>query len=118
MICDELAAKVLQLYQVENLSMRQIAAYCGMCAKTVSRIIHSEGAPLRNGNNETIIVPYRRLIEAWYGDLPKLKAQVYERLRDLALFDAKLRQRLQDGCQHVAGNDGSLMAANSIADFF
>ena len=61
MICDELAAKVLQLYQVENLSMRQIAAYCGMCAKTVSRIIYSEGVPQRNRDNEMIIVPYRRL---------------------------------------------------------
>lgn len=84
MICDELAAKVLQLYQVENLSMRQIAAYCGMCAKTVSRIIHSEGVPQRNRDNEMIIVPYRRLIEAWYSELPKLKAlQVYQRLHGL-----------------------------------
>ena len=84
MICDELAAKVLQLYQVENLSMRQIAAYCGMCAKTVSRIIYSEGVPQRNRDNEMIIIPYRRLIEAWYSELPKLKAlQVYERLKGL-----------------------------------
>ena len=84
MIDDELAAKVLQLYQVEHLSMRQIAAYCGMCAKTVSRVIHSEGVPLHNRDNETIIVPYRRLIESWYVEYPKLKAtQVYERLRAL-----------------------------------
>lgn len=84
MIDDELAARVLQLYKVENLSMRQIAAYCGMCAKTVSRIIHSEGVPLHNRDNETIIVPYRRLIESWYVEYPKLKAtQVYERLRAL-----------------------------------
>ena len=74
MIDDELAAKVLQLYQVEHLSMRQIAAYCGMCAKTVSRVIHSEGVPLHNRDNETIIVPYRRLIESWYVEYPKLKA--------------------------------------------
>ena len=40
MIDDELAARVLQLYQVENLSIRQIADYCGMCRKTVSRLIH------------------------------------------------------------------------------
>lgn len=84
MIDDELAARVMQLYQVENLSMRQISAYCGMCNKTVSRIIHSEGVPLRNRDNDTIIVPYRRLIEAWYSELPKLKAcQVYERLQGL-----------------------------------
>lgn len=84
MIDDELAARVLQLYQVENLSMRQIAAYCGMCAKTVSSIIRSEGVPLRNRDNDTIIVPYRRLIESWYVEYPKLKAtQVYDRLRAL-----------------------------------
>lgn len=84
MIDDELAARVLQLYKVENLSMRQIAAYCGMCAKTVSRIIHSEGVPLRHVNHEVIIAPYRRLIETWYGELPKLKAfQVHERLLGL-----------------------------------
>jgi transposase len=84
MIDDELAAKVLQLYQTEKFSMRQIAAYCGMCTKTVSRIIHAEGVPLRNMDNETIIAPYRRLIESWYAEHPKLKAsQVYERLLGL-----------------------------------
>lgn len=84
MIDDELATRVLQLYQVENLSMRQIAAYCGMCSKTVSRIIRSEGVPLRNTDNEAIIAPYRRLIEAWYGEHPKLKAiQAFARLQGL-----------------------------------
>lgn len=84
MIDDELAARVLQLYQIENLSMRQIAAYCGMCTKTVSRIIHSEGVPLHNVDNETIITPYRRLVEAWYGEHPKLKAsQIFARLQGL-----------------------------------
>lgn len=84
MIDDELAARVLQLYQVENLSMRQIAAYCGMCAKTVSRIIHSEGVPLHNRDDEMIITPYRRLVEAWYAEHPKLKAiQIFARLQGL-----------------------------------
>jgi transposase len=84
MINDELAAKVLQLYRVENLSMRQIAAYCGMCAKTVSRVIHAEGVPLRRNDHELIITPYRRLIESWYAEHPRLKAsQVYERLQGL-----------------------------------
>ena len=43
MIDDELAARVLQLYQVENLSIRQIADYCCMCRKTVSRLIRTDG---------------------------------------------------------------------------
>jgi hypothetical protein len=37
MIDDELAARVMQLHETEKLSIRQIAAYCGMCRKTVSR---------------------------------------------------------------------------------
>jgi hypothetical protein len=81
MIDDELAARVLQLYQVETLSMRQIAAYCGMCQKTVSRIIHAEGVPIRQVNHELITSPYRRLIESWFAEHPKLKAtQTYDRL--------------------------------------
>lgn len=81
MIDDELAARVLQLYQVEKLSMRQIAAYCGMCQKTVSRIIHAEGVPIRQVNHELITGPYRRLIESWFAEHPKLQAtQIYDRL--------------------------------------
>lgn len=81
MIDDELAARVLQLYQVEKLSMRQIAAYCGMCAKTVSSIIRHEGVPLRHSNSDILITPYRRLLTAWYEEFPKLKAcQAYDRL--------------------------------------
>jgi hypothetical protein len=81
MIDAELADRVLQLYQTEMLSMHQIAAYSGMCPKTVSRIIHAEGVPLRHAYHEMLIAPYRRLIESWYAEHPKLKAsQVYDRL--------------------------------------
>jgi hypothetical protein len=84
MIDDELAARVLQLYQTENFSMRQVAEYCGMCTKTVSRIIKAEGAPVRHCNSLPLIVPYQRLIAAWYVQHPKLKAtQVYARLKGL-----------------------------------
>lgn len=81
MIDDETAARVLQLYQAENFSMRQIAAYSGMCLKTVSRIIHAEGVPLRHVHHEMVIAPYQRLIETWYAEYPKLKAsQTFDRL--------------------------------------
>ncbi len=84
MIDDELAARVLQLYQTENLSIRQVAEYCGMCTKTVSRIIKAEGAPVRHRSALPLIVPYQRLVEAWYVQHPKLKAtQVYARLKGL-----------------------------------
>jgi len=84
MIDDELAARVLQLYQVENLSIRQIADYCGMCRKTVSRLIHTDGKLPDRQAVETLVSPYRRLIETWYAEHPKLKAsQVHARLSAL-----------------------------------
>ena len=63
MIDDELAARVLQLYQVENLSIRQIADYCSMCRKTVSRLIRTDGKLPDRQSCETLASPYRRLIE-------------------------------------------------------
>lgn len=90
MIDDELAARVLQLYQVENLSIRQIADYCGMCQKTVSRIIKAEGVPVRRPNAPLLITPYQRLVEEWYCQYPKLKAsQVYARLKGLGFTGSK-----------------------------
>lgn len=84
MIDDELIARILQLYQTEKFSMRQIATYCGMCRKTVSRVIHTEGEGHQRSDDNSIIAPYRRLIEAWYGEYPKLKStQVYNRLLGL-----------------------------------
>jgi hypothetical protein len=76
MIDDELAARVLQLYQVENLSIRQIADYCGMCRKTVSRLIRTDGKLPPRSPSETLVSPYRRLVEAWYAEHPKLKASL------------------------------------------
>jgi len=77
----ERAAHVLQLYQTEKLSMRQIAVYCGMGRKTVSLIIAAQGAPVRQTDQELLLTPYRRLIDSWYAEYPRLKAtQVYDRL--------------------------------------
>lgn len=84
MIEDELIARVLQLYETEKLSMRQIAAYCGMCRKTVSRIIHDGARVRRRKDFDGIVAPYRRLIESWYAEHPRLQAtQVHERLKGL-----------------------------------
>jgi transposase len=84
MIDDELAARVLQLHQTEKLSIRQIASYCGLCRKTVSRIIRDEGKDPSRYAVDTLVKPYWRLIESWYAELPKLKAmQVFERLKGL-----------------------------------
>ena len=90
MIDDELAARVLQLYQVENLSIRQIADHFGMCRKTVSRLIRTAGKLPDRPAGETLISPYRRLIESWYADYPRLKAsQVHERLSALGFSGSR-----------------------------
>jgi transposase len=80
MIEDELIARVLQLHQVEKLSIRQISAYTGFCRQSISRMIRNEGKDTHH-TVETIVTPYRRLIESWYAEHPKLKGtQIYERL--------------------------------------
>ena len=90
MIGDELAARVLQLYQVENLSIRQIADYCGMCRKTVSRLIRVEGKLPPRTTGETLVSPYRRLVESWYAEHPRLKAsQVHDRLAALGFTGSR-----------------------------
>ena len=84
MVDDELAARVLQLHQTEKLSIRQIAAYCGLCRKTISRIIRDEGKDPSRYAVDTLVKPYWRLIESWYAEYPKLKAvQAFERLKAL-----------------------------------
>lgn len=84
MVDDEHVAGILKLHQVEKLSMRQIAASCGLCRKTVSRVIRNHEKPRLRPAGDTLAQPYRRLIESWYAEHPKLKAsQVHARLVDL-----------------------------------
>ena len=84
MVDGELAAFVLQRHQTEKLSIRQISAYCGLCRKTISRIIRDEGKDPSRYAVDTLVKPYWRLIESWYAEYPKLKAvQVFERLKGL-----------------------------------
>lgn len=75
-------SQVKHLYEVEHLTMRQIAHELRMCAKTVSRIITGKERPKKT-HKPTVLAPYLRLIEEWYARRPSLKAtQVYARLRD------------------------------------
>ena len=72
--------RVKYLYEVEGLSLRQIAQKLEISRKKVSRIIHQES--LVKPPRETIIKPYERLVREWYREYPFLKAtQVYERLK-------------------------------------
>ena len=74
-------SQVKHLFEVETLSMRQIAAELHMGARTVSHIIKGYELPPRE-NKPTLIQPYLRLIETWYARHRRLRAtQVYARLK-------------------------------------
>jgi transposase len=73
-------SQVRHLYDIEHLSIRQIAKKLRMARKTVSRVIRNE--KVLRSYPDSILRPYAKLIDQWYQEYPFLKAsQVYERLR-------------------------------------
>ena len=94
-------SQVRHLYEVERLSIRQIAKKLGIARKSVSKVIRNERV-LRS-YPDSILRPYERLIDQWYQEYPFLKAsQVYERLKSyefqgsygtVSLYTQKYRQR-------------------------
>jgi transposase len=73
---------VKHLYEVEHLTIRQIAKELRMCTKTISLIIKEKQRPKKR-KKPTNLAPYLRLIDEWYARHPSLKAtQVYARLKD------------------------------------
>ena len=77
---DPLLPQIRHLYEVEKLSLRQISKNLGISRKQVQQMIHPESR--RKLSRPTLLQPYERLIQEWYGQYPFLKAtQVYERLR-------------------------------------
>ena len=94
-------SQVRHLYEVEGLSIRQIAKKLQMARKTVSKIIRNERV-LRS-YPDSILRPYERLIDQWYQEYPFLKAsQVYQRLKSyefkgsyatVCLWTQKYRQK-------------------------
>ncbi len=72
--------QVRHLYEVERLSIRQIAKKLRASTKRISRVIRNE--KISKPIVESILKPYERLIDQWYQDYPFLKAsQVYQRLK-------------------------------------
>jgi transposase len=72
--------QIRQMYEVEQLSLRQIAEKLQVSRKIVSRIIR--GQSLKKPPRQILCQPFDRLIREWYQQYPFLKAtQVYERLR-------------------------------------
>lgn len=93
--------RILQLREVEKLSLRQIAQALGISRKRVSRILKGAGMA-RPLAKKSVLDEYIHLICHWYKQYPKLKAlQVYERLKSygysgsyptVALFTKKYRK--------------------------
>jgi transposase len=94
-------SQVRHLYEVERLSIRQIANKLRIARKSVSKVIRNERV-LRS-YPDSIVRPYERLIDQWYQEYPFLKAsQVYERLKSyefkgsygtVSLYTQKYRQK-------------------------
>jgi transposase len=73
-------SQVRHLYEVERLSMRQIAKKLRASKKRISRVIRNDH--MTKPIVDPILKPYERLIDQWYQEYPFLKAsQVYQRLK-------------------------------------
>src|SRR3989304_3664143 len=93
--------QIKHLYEVEKLSIRQIAKKLRRARKTVARVIHNER--VMRSYPDSILRPYERLIDQWYQEYPFLKAsQVYGRLKayefkgsypTVSLYTQKYRQK-------------------------
>jgi hypothetical protein len=66
-------SQVKHLYEVERLTMNQIARELRMCHKTVSSIITGKPRPKKE-RKPSLISPFLRLIEEWYEKYPRLRA--------------------------------------------
>ena len=96
-----MCSQVRHLYEVERLSIRQIAKKLRMARKTVAKVIRNE--KVLRSYPDSILRPYERLIDQWYQEYPFLKAsQVYERLKSyefkgsyptVCLWTQKYRQK-------------------------
>lgn len=77
---EALRINARHLYEVEGLSIRQVAAKLGMGRKKAARLLSS--SDLKRNARDGIIKPYERLIGEWYAEYPFLRAtQVFERLK-------------------------------------
>ncbi len=77
---ESLQNRARHLYQVEGLSLNQVATKLGISRKKVTRLIRQDDTRRRSSGN--ILAPYARLIQQWYTEYPFLQAiQVMERLK-------------------------------------
>jgi len=77
---DALRINAKHLYEVERLSIRQVAVKLGIGRKKAARLLSS--SDLKRSVRDGIITPYERLIGEWYSEYPFLRAtQAFERLK-------------------------------------
>jgi transposase len=75
--------QILHLWQVEKLSIRQIAQELHVCRKRIRAIIEGTNEAAKPLKKTGILDQYAQLIGHWYSQHPKLKAvQIYERLKE------------------------------------
>lgn len=80
---EEIKERILYLYTVEKLSMRQIAMQLHISRKTVFGIIKDNGCDGVKIKKESMLEQYKPLIGQWYKEYPLLKSiQVYRRLKE------------------------------------
>ncbi|MFH0986207.1 MAG: IS21 family transposase [Candidatus Omnitrophota bacterium] len=78
---ESLKQKALHLAQVEKLSGRQILENLGIGYLRLKRLL-TDKYPTNPVPEVSKVEPYRRLLDAWYAEYPRLKAtQIFERLR-------------------------------------
>ena len=63
-------SQIKHLYEVEKLSIRQIANKLRRARKTVARVIHNER--VMRSFPDSMLRPYERLIDQWYQEYPFL----------------------------------------------
>lgn len=80
---SEIKERILHLYSVEKLSIRQIAEQLHISRRTAAGIINDSNCEKIVSTKVSNLTPYKSLIGQWYKEYPLLKSkQVYERLRD------------------------------------
>jgi transposase len=78
---EVLRQRALHMAQVEKLTGRQILGALGVGYRRIKRLLAGD-YPKNPVPKVSSLEPYRRILEVWYKDYPRLKAsQIYEKLR-------------------------------------
>ncbi len=82
---EAIKGRILHLYTVEKLSIRQIAEQLHIGRKAAAGVINDSNCEKTSALGQKVfnIDPYKSLIGQWYKEYPKLKSiQIYERLKE------------------------------------